>query len=106
MFAIGSALTATSAVATADPLPQFPTVRYEVSGPGVAEYIVFQTDKGQQRATNVPLPWSTQFTAFGGQIYVLTAQGQGTIACNILVNGSSVNDAHSTGAPGKAVCSH
>ncbi|OBI85116.1 MmpS family transport accessory protein [Mycobacterium asiaticum] len=107
LLAIGTAFAATSGVASAVPLPgQFPQVRYEVSGPGVAEYISFQTQNGQQRAVNVPLPWSTEFQAFGGQVFVLSAQGQGTIACKIILDGNVVNDAHSTGTPGKAVCSH
>jgi hypothetical protein len=84
----------------------FPKVRYEVSGSGVAETITYQTDTGQQHQVNVPLPWSTQFTAFGGQVFVLSAQGQGTISCRILVDGNSVNNATSAGAPGRAVCSH
>jgi hypothetical protein len=107
LFATGTAFAATCGVANAVPLPgEFPQVRYEVSGPGVAEYITFQTPNGQQHAANVPLPWSTQFQSFGGQIFVLSAQGQGTIACKILLDGNSVNDAHSTGTPGKAVCTH
>ncbi|OBK17195.1 MmpS family transport accessory protein [Mycobacterium asiaticum] len=107
LFATGTVFATTSGVANAVPMPgEFPQVRYEVSGPGVAEYISFQTHTGQQRAVNVPLPWSTEFQAFGGQVFVLSAQGQGTIACKILVDGNVVNDAHSTGTPGKAVCSH
>jgi hypothetical protein len=107
LFAAGTVFATTCGVANAVPLPgEFPQVRYDVSGPGVAEYIVFQTDQGQQHAANVPLPWSTQFKSFGGQVFVLSAQGQGTIACKISLDGNVVNDAHSTGAPGKTVCSH
>lgn len=109
LIATGTALGSTCGVAHADPFQPpgaFAQVRYEVSGPGMAEYISFQTQTGQQRAVNVPLPWSTEFQAFGGQVYVLSAQGQGTIACKIVVNGNVVNDAHSTGTPGKAICSH
>lgn len=107
LLAIGTAFAATSGVAHAVPSPgEFPQVRYEVSGPGVAEYISWQDEKGQQHAANVPLPWSTQFQAFGGQVFVLSAQGQGTIACKIVIDGNVVNDAHSTGTPGRAACSH
>jgi hypothetical protein len=107
LFAVGIAFATSSGVASAFPAPgSFPQVRYEVSGTGVAEYISFQTPQGQQRATNVSLPWSTEFQAFGGQVFVLSAQGQGTIACKIVVGGNVVNDAHSTGTPGRAVCSH
>ncbi|QLL05619.1 MmpS family transport accessory protein [Mycobacterium vicinigordonae] len=103
----GTAFAAATGVAQAVPNPgEFPQVRYEVSGPGVAESISWQDEKGQQHAVNVPLPWSTQFQAFGGQVFVLSAQGQGTIACKIVVDGNVVNDAHSTGTPGRTVCSH
>ncbi|BDB41946.1 MULTISPECIES: MmpS family transport accessory protein [Mycobacterium] len=103
----GTAFAASTVVAHATPMPgEFPQVRYEVSGPGVAEYISWQDEKGQQHAVNVALPWSTQFQAFGGEVFVLSAQGQGTIACKIVVDGNVVNDAHSTGTPGRAVCSH
>ncbi|OBK27403.1 hypothetical protein A5634_23110 [Mycobacterium asiaticum] len=107
LFAIGTASAVTCGVAGATPKPgEFPQTRYEVSGTGVAEYISFQTPQGQKQIANVPLPWSTEFQAFGGQVFVLSAQGQGTIACKILLDGNVVNDAHSTGTPGRAVCSH
>lgn len=100
---IGFAATCGVAHATGD-LPQ---VRYQVTGSSpVAEYISYQTDTGQQRATNVKLPWSTQFTAFGGQVFVVSAQAQGNVTCRILIDGNSVNDAKSAGTPGRAVCSH
>lgn len=109
LIATGTAFGATYGVAHADPfLPPgaFPQVHYEVTGTGMAEYISYQTQHGQQRAVNVPLPWSTDFQGFGGQVYVLSAQGQGTIACKIVVDGNVVNDAHSTGTPGHTMCSH
>ncbi len=58
----------------------FPQVRYEVSGSGVAEAINYQLDTGQKHIVNVPLPWSTQFTSFGGQVFVLSAEGDGQIS--------------------------
>lgn len=84
-----------------------PKVTYEVSGPGVAEYISYQTDNGQQRAVNAKLPWSTQFTAFGGEVFVISAQGPGPITCKILLDGNVVTDATATvGTPARTVCSH
>ncbi|HUH69581.1 MAG TPA: MmpS family transport accessory protein [Mycobacterium sp.] len=82
----------------------FPTVSYEVSGPGVAQYISYQTDTGQQHQVNAALPWSTQFTGFGGEVFVISAQGVGKIRCRILVDGNVVSDAQSTG--GRTVCTH
>ncbi len=83
----------------------FPQVRYEVTGSSpVAEYISYQTDTGQQRAVNATLPWSTQFTGFGGQVYLISAQGPGSISCRILVDGRSVKDATATGTPARTVC--
>ena len=59
---------------------QMPQARYEVNGPGVAQYISYQTDTGQLHQVNAPLPWSTEFTAFGGQVFVISAQGPGPIS--------------------------
>ena len=85
----------------------FPQVRYEVSGPGVAEEISYQTDTGQQRAMNARLPWSTEFTGFGGEVFVISAQGPGPITCKILMDGNVVSDATaSVGAPARTVCTH
>ncbi|SON62139.1 Siderophore export accessory protein MmpS5 [Mycobacterium simulans] len=103
LFAVGIGLAATCGVANADPMPQ---VRYEVSGSGLAEYISYQTVEGQQHAVNVPLPWKTEFSSFGAQVFVLSAQGPGTISCRILLDGNVVNQQTSTGLPGRAACSH
>jgi hypothetical protein len=82
-----------------------PEVRYEVSGSsGLAEYISYQADGGQKRAVNAPLPWSTQFTGFGGEVFVISAQGQGTITCKILLDGRTVKEATASGTPAHTVC--
>jgi hypothetical protein len=103
LFAVAVGFAATCGVANADNWPQ---VRYEVSGSGVAETITYQLDTGQKHIVNVPLPWSTQFTSFGGQVFVLSAEGQGQISCNIVVDGNSVFKATASGTPGRAICSH
>jgi len=82
----------------------FPQVRYEVSGPGVAHYISYQTDTGQQHAVDAALPWSTEFQGFGGEVFVLSAQGPGPMRCRILLDGNVVSDAQSAG--GRTVCTH
>ena len=97
---IGFANTCGVAIASTDN----PQIRYEVSGPGVAEFISYQTNNGQQRAVNAKLPWSTQFTGFGGQVFVISAQGQGSISCRILIDGRSVKDATASGSPARTVC--
>ncbi|EUA26978.1 conserved transmembrane protein [Mycobacterium intracellulare] len=56
-------------------LPQMPQIRYEVNGPAVAEFIYYQTDTGQLHQVNAPLPWSTEFTGFGGEVFTISAQG-------------------------------
>ena len=105
LFAIGIGLANACGVANA--IPQNPQVRYEVSGPGVAQFIYYQTDTGQQRQVNAPLPWSTQFTAFGGQVFVISAQGPGPLTCRILLDGTEVSNATATtGTPARTVCSH
>jgi Mycobacterium membrane protein len=103
LFAVAAGPASTCGVANADAFPQ---VRYEVSGSGVAQAINYQLDTGQKHIVNVPLPWSTQFTAFGGQVYVLSVEGDGQVSCNIVVDGNSVFKATASGTPGRAVCSH
>lgn len=103
LLALGIGLTATSAVANADQTPQ---ARYEVSGSGLADYISYQTVEGQQHATNVRLPWSTEFTSFGGQVFVISAQGPGSITCKISLDGNVVSQQTATGVPGRTVCTH
>jgi Mycobacterium membrane protein len=96
-----------AATGLANATEQPPQVRYEVSGNSpVAEYLSYQSDTGQQHQANVKLPWSTQFTAFGGEVFVLSAQGPGSITCRILINGNVVNQATANGQPARTVCSH
>jgi hypothetical protein len=84
-----------------------PQVTYQLSGSSpVAEYISFQTDTGQIQQANVKLPWSTQFTAFGGEVYVLSAQSPGSVTCTILVDQKVVSQATANGQPARTVCSH
>jgi hypothetical protein len=105
LFGIGIGFASACGVANA--ARENPQVRYEVSGPGVAEYISYQTDTGQRRAVNAKLPWSTQFTSFGGEVFVLSAQGPGPINCKILMDGNVVSDATATvGTPARTVCTH
>ena len=104
---IGFANMCGGAVAGVANAKDFPTARYEVSGPGVAEYISYQTDTGQLRAVNAKLPWSTEFTSFGGQVFVISAQGPGPITCKILLDGNVVSTATATtGTTARTVCSH
>ncbi|BBZ13345.1 hypothetical protein MBRA_35400 [Mycobacterium branderi] len=86
-------------------LPTVPKVRYQISGPPVAEYISYQTDTGQRQEANVKLPWSTQFTAFGTEVFVISAQGPGAITCTISLDGKVVSSATAHGQPARTVCS-
>jgi predicted secreted Zn-dependent protease len=82
-------------------------VRYEVSGSSpIAEYLSFESDTGQHQQANVRLPWSTEFKPFGGEVFVISAQGSGTLTCRILVNGNVVNQATANGLPARTVCTH
>jgi hypothetical protein len=105
-FLIGLASLCGAAGGVANATDDFPHVRYEVSGPGVAETLTFQLDTGQRHQVNVPLPWSTEFTAFGGQVYVLSAQAEGAVTCRILINGNVVSNNTAKGAPAHTVCSN
>jgi Mycobacterium membrane protein len=105
LFAIGIGVANTCGVANA--APQNPQVRYEVSGPGVANFIYYQTDTGQLRQVNAPLPWSTEFTSFGGEVFVVSAQGPGPLTCKILLDGNVVSsETATTGTPARTVCTH
>lgn len=96
-----------SACGVANAIPQMPHVRYEVNGPAVAENIYYQTDTGQLHQINAPLPWSTEFTAYGGQVFVISAQGPSPISCRIWVDGNVVSNATATvGTPARTVCTH
>lgn len=108
LFAVGVVFASTSGVAHATPSPFYhPKVRYVVNGPAVAESISYQSDTGQQHAVNVRLPWSTQFTSWGGEVFDLSAQGPAPITCEILIDGKVVADSTATaGAPGRTVCTH
>lgn len=103
LFAVGLA----SGCGVAQALPQMPTIRYEVSGPAAAQFIYYQTDTGQQHEVNAPLPWSTQFTGFGGQVLTISAQGPGPLSCKIFVDGNVVaNATAAAGSPARTVCTH
>jgi hypothetical protein len=105
LFAIGIGVANTCSVANAS--KDNPQISYEVNGPAVAEFIYYQTDTGQQRAVNAPLPWSTQFTGFGGEVFVISAQGPAPISCKILIDGNVVSNATATtGTPARTVCTH
>ena len=82
-------------------------VTYQLSGSApVADYISYQTDTGQAQQAHVQLPWKTQFTSFGTQVFVLSAQSPGSITCTILLDGKVVSRATANGAPARTVCSH
>lgn len=100
-------LTAVWLCAVAHATGPLPKVTYQLSGSApVADYISYQTDAGQSQQAQVPLPWKTQFTAFSTQVYVMSAQGPGSITCTILIDGKVVSQATANGAPARTVCSH
>ncbi|OBI30049.1 hypothetical protein A5709_24745 [Mycobacterium sp. E1386] len=103
LFAVGVGCAGTIP-GVAHAIPEMPHARYEVTGAGVAQYLVYQTDTGQLHQVNAPLPWSTEFTSFGGQVFLISAQGVGPIRCRILLDGNVVADAQSAG--GRTVCTH
>ena len=81
-------------------------VTYEFSGsPPIADYVSYQLEAGQTQQARVPLPWKTQFTVNGPHVFVISAQGPGSITCTILVDGKVVNQATANGAPARTVCS-
>jgi hypothetical protein len=96
-----------TAAGTANALPTPPMVTYQLGGSSaVADYISYQTDTGQYDAAHVPLPWTTKFKSFGGEVFVISAQGPGSITCTILLDGKVVSNATANGQPARTVCSH
>ena len=80
-------------------------VTYQLSGSApVADYISYETDNAQLQQAHVPLPWKTQFSVVENKVFVLSAQGPGTLRCRILLDGNVVSDAQSAG--GRTICSH
>ena len=80
---------------------------YQLSGTApVADYVSYQTDTGQVEQAHVPLPWQTQFTSFGTEVFVISAQSPGSITCSILLGGKVVSQATANGAPARTICSH
>jgi hypothetical protein len=52
------------------------------------------------------LPWTTQYSFAGSEVFVISAQGAGSVTCTILIDGKVVNQATANGAPARTVCSH
>lgn len=102
--ALATAMAMCGVAAAVDPPPQ---VTYQLSGSApVAEYISYQTNTGQAVQAHVPLPWKTQFTSFGPEVFVISAQSPGSITCTILLDGNVVSQATANGAPARTVCTH
>jgi hypothetical protein len=85
-------------------------VTYQVSGSApMADYISYQTNSaqtGQTQLANVPLPWTTQYSFAGSEVFVISAQCAGSVTCTILIDGKVVSQATANGAPARTVCSH
>ena len=85
-------------------------VTYQLTGSApVADYISYQTNSGQTGQTqlaSVPLPWTTQYNFIGSDVFVISAQGAGSITCTILIDGKVVSQATGNGAPARTVCTH
>jgi hypothetical protein len=85
-----------------------PRVSYQLTGSApVADYVSYQSDRGQNQQSHVSLPWTTQvdFTP-GNPVLVIGAQGAGSITCTISIDGNVVSQATASGAPARTVCSH
>ena len=108
LFAVLTAFSATPGICgVANAIGHVPSVTYQLSGSApVADYIAYQSDTGQILQPHVPLPWQTQFTGFGGEVFVISAQSPGSITCTIVVDGNVVSQATSNGAPARTVCSN
>ncbi len=107
LTALSLLVTAVSVSGLANATPEQPEVTYQLSGSSpVADYISYQTLDGQIQQARVPLPFTTKFTSFGYQEYLLSAQSPGSVTCTILVDGKTVSQATANGAPARTVCWH
>jgi Mycobacterium membrane protein len=108
LFAVLTAFAATAGTCgVANAIGHVPHVSYQLTGSApVADYISYQSDAGQVMQAHVPLPWHTQFTGFGGEVFVISAQSPGSITCTIVVDGNVVSQATSNGAPARTVCAN
>jgi Mycobacterium membrane protein len=108
VFAVLTAFSTSAGICgVANAVGHVPQVTYQLSGSApVADYISYQSDTGQILQAHVPLPWRTQFTGFGGEVFVISAQSPGSITCTIVVDGNVVSQATSNGAPARTVCSN
>lgn len=108
LVAVPTAVTSTVWVCgVANATGQLPQVTYQLSGSApVADYISYQTDTHQAVEAHVPLPWHTQFTAFGPEVFLISAQSPGSITCTILLDGKVVSQATANGAPARTVCTN
>jgi hypothetical protein len=96
-----------TAAGTANAILKPPEVTYQLTGSApVADYISYQMDTGQYDQAHVPLPWTTKFRSFGGEVFVISAQAPGSITCTILLDGNVVSNATANGQPARTVCSH
>lgn len=113
-FLVGSAAVWGVPVAGATPDKTRATVRYELTGSGVAGYVTYQTNDGQAHAADVPLPWSTEFLGWmqdantPASAYLVSAQGvgPGSIGCKVLIAGTVVAQNTATGDPARVLCEH
>lgn len=94
--------------------PATDIVTYKVTGNGVGSatisYSVPDGSFSQQQAVGVGLPWSQDFTRSGSfNVYTIVAQGgggDGSLTCEIDVNGHPLTTQTSTGAYAVVTCSH
>jgi Mycobacterium membrane protein len=104
LTAVATAVGMCGVAAAVDPPPH---VTYQLSGSApVADLISYQTNTDQAIQAHVPLPWQTQFTSFGPEVFVISAQSLGSITCTILLDGKVVSQATANGAPAHTVCTH
>jgi hypothetical protein len=96
-------------VAGADPLLPMVPITYEITGPGTAAYITYQTTRQLQHKWDVELPFSDEFSDWTDTIsarHFVRAEGAapGSITCAIKVDGRVVTQNTATGNPPKVAC--
>jgi hypothetical protein len=84
------------------------SVRYEVDGTATNVRITYRNASGgDEQHTDIPLPWSTEFTAETLEwlhVRVSNITASGTVSCKILIDGEVFKEAESSGALTYASC--
>lgn len=83
-------------------------VIYRITGTATSTDLTYELPLGSQQEQRRPVPWEKSFTASTGEFLYISAQNRGeygTVRCQIMVDGRTIQDAESKGGYTIASCS-